>query len=135
MGGQPTPGWGSSSRVAPVDTDGAVSQPAPSSSVPASRLHKQHQSQQQQHMNGHQQQPQQQPQPQQLDTYGFSLEGLTPQQRADRAACASYAARRSKKWQPFVERQELPTGAVLKRYCRKVSGVGHVVSDGRDELA
>jgi hypothetical protein len=52
--------------------------------------------------------------------YGFPLEGLTPQQRADRAACAAYEARRRAKWQVFVERQELPTGAVLKRYCRKV---------------
>lgn len=60
----------------------------------------------------------------QADVYGFLLEGLTPQQRADRAACAAYEAGRRGKWQVFVERQELPTGAVLKRYCRKV-GQGH----------
>lgn len=59
----------------------------------------------------------------QADVYGFPLEGLTPQQRADRAACAAYEARRRAKWQVFVERQELPTGAVLKRYCRK--GIPH----------
>lgn len=56
----------------------------------------------------------------QADVYGFPLEGLTPQQRADRAACAAYEARRRGKWQVFVERQELPMGAMLKRYCRKV---------------
>lgn len=56
----------------------------------------------------------------QQDVYGFPLEGLSAQQRADRATCAAYEAHRKSKWQVFVDRQELPTGAVLKRYCRKV---------------
>lgn len=56
----------------------------------------------------------------QRDVYGFPLEALSAQQRADQAACAAYEARRKGKWQVFVDRQELPTGAVLKRYCRKV---------------
>jgi hypothetical protein len=58
---------------------------------------------------------------QQQDVYGFPLEGLTAQQRADRASCAAYEARRQAKWQVYADRQELPTGAKLKRYCRKVS--------------
>jgi hypothetical protein len=56
----------------------------------------------------------------QRDVYGFPLEGLLAHQRADRATCAAYEARRKSKWQVFVDRQELPTGAGLKRYCRKV---------------
>jgi len=59
----------------------------------------------------------------QQDVYGFPLEGLTAQQRADRAACAAYEARRKAKWQVFVDRRELPTGATLKRYCRKVGSI------------
>jgi hypothetical protein len=59
-------------------------------------------------------------QDEQQDVYGFPLEGLSAQQHADRAACAAYEARRRAKWQAFVDRQELPTGSTLKRYCRKV---------------
>lgn len=58
----------------------------------------------------------------QEDAYDFPLDGLTPQQHADRASCAAYEARRRAKWQVFADRQELPTGVVLKRYCRKVRG-------------
>lgn len=56
----------------------------------------------------------------QTDVYEFPLQGLTAQQEADRAACAAYEARRRAKWQVYADRQELPTGATLKRYCRKV---------------
>lgn len=66
----------------------------------------------------------------QQDVYGFPLEGLSAQQRADRAACAAYEGRRRAKWQAFVTRQELPTGSTLKRYCRKVGRVGACVSSG-----
>jgi hypothetical protein len=55
-----------------------------------------------------------------LDVYGFSLAGLTEQQLAARAACDAYEARRRAKWQPYADKQQLPEGAVLKRYCRKV---------------
>jgi hypothetical protein len=69
-----------------------------------------------------QQQQQEQPQQQELltDVYSFELGALTAQQAADRAACAAYEAQRARKWAPWAERQELPTGATLKRYCRKV---------------
>lgn len=66
----------------------------------------------------------------QQDVYGFPLEGLTAQQRADRAACAAYEARRKAKWQVFVDRRELPTGAALKRYCRKVGSVAETSLNG-----
>jgi hypothetical protein len=66
---------------------------------------------------------------QQQDIYGFPLEGLTPQQRADRASSAAYEARRQAKWQEFADRQELPTGAKLKRYCRKVGALQCVNSN------
>ncbi|WIA37952.1 hypothetical protein OEZ86_001329 [Tetradesmus obliquus] len=51
--------------------------------------------------------------------YGFSLAGLTEQQLAARAACDAYEVRRRAKWQAYVDKQQLPEGAVLKRYCRK----------------
>eukprot|EP00878_Enallax_costatus_P013196 GHUV01013793.1.p1 GENE.GHUV01013793.1~~GHUV01013793.1.p1 ORF type:complete len:255 (+),score=79.89 GHUV01013793.1:508-1272(+) len=57
------------------------------------------------------------------DVYGFQLLGLTTQQQSARARCAAYETRRRQKWQTFVQKQELPTGATRKRYCRK--GVPH----------
>lgn len=63
---------------------------------------------------------QQQGTAEQQDAYGFPLEGLSAEQRAERAACAAYEARRRAKWQVYVDAQELPSGAKLKRYCRKV---------------
>ncbi|KAF8069684.1 grtp1a [Scenedesmus sp. PABB004] len=54
-----------------------------------------------------------------LDAYGFPLPALTPAQAAARADCAAHEARRRARWQPWVERGELPDGAVLKRFCRK----------------
>jgi hypothetical protein len=54
------------------------------------------------------------------DVYGFSLAGLTEQQLAARAACAAYEARRRAKWQVYADKQQLPEGAMLKRFCRKV---------------
>jgi hypothetical protein len=54
------------------------------------------------------------------DVYGFSLAGLTEQQLAARAKCDAYEARRRAKWQAYADKQQLPEGAVLKRYCRKV---------------
>jgi hypothetical protein len=71
---------------------------------------------------GHEEQQQQQQQQQLLDVYGFSLAGLTEQQLAARAACDAYEARRRAKWQAYADKQQLPEGAVLKRYCRKVRG-------------
>lgn len=54
------------------------------------------------------------------DVYDFPLAALTQQQQSARAACAAYEARRRSKWQEYVEKQQLPTGSILKRYCRKV---------------
>lgn len=54
------------------------------------------------------------------DVYGFPLLNLSEQQQSARATCAAYEARRRRKWQAYVQKQELPTGGTLKRYCRKV---------------
>lgn len=54
-----------------------------------------------------------------FDLYGFELV-LNQQEKADRYACAQYAARREAKWERFVKSQSLPEGAMLKRYVRKV---------------
>lgn len=55
-----------------------------------------------------------------VDVYGFPLVSLTQQQLSARNSCAAYEARRRSKWQKYVQNKELPTAAVLKRYCRKV---------------
>jgi len=54
------------------------------------------------------------------DFYGFSTETLSQQQAQARAACSAYEACRLAKWQVFASSKQLPTGATLKRYCRKV---------------
>jgi hypothetical protein len=54
------------------------------------------------------------------DAYGFLLEALTQQQLQARAACAAQEAGRLPKWQQYVSSNSLPSGAALKRYCRKV---------------
>jgi hypothetical protein len=96
--------------------------------IGAGQQQQQAEQQQEQHAaTEEQQQASVQPQPvleqeQQLprDVYGFSLAGLTEQQLAARAACDAYDARRRAKWQVYADKQQLPEGALLKRYCRKV---------------
>eukprot|EP00775_Hariotina_reticulata_P009878 gene9878-10036_t len=57
------------------------------------------------------------------DVYGFQLEALTQQQLQARTACAAHEAGRLPKWQQYFSGNSLPSGATLKRYCRK--GVPH----------